>query len=263
MSFAEIIRNYRTNRGLSQEELGKAVGVSGQAVSKWESMNAMPDPKLLPALADALGTTIDALFGHEKHTKETLYGELREYLANNTDCNTSRKLLDLLADSFLIWEGSKAEVGYSLELDGQIVHLLDQDTVSGILWTTDDYRYLAMTQEPSGGWSSAICTPGITEYLSMMADPDVLKCVLWLIGQEPKVIETVLIPAKCGADSSRADEIAEKLVKLGAITVENVEINGVPRKLAKNLLSTSAANKVHTVTFLAAVGASVQCRMSK
>ncbi len=252
MSFAEIIRSYRTNRGLTQEELGKAVGVSGQAVSKWESMNAMPDPKLLPALADALGTTIDKLFGHEKHTKETLYGELREYLGNNTESDTDRKLFDVLSVAVLISEGTEADEQTSSESDAKIVHIIDRNTANGLLCTSDEFPYLAMALKPIEGWSSVICTPEISEYLAMMADPDVLKCVLWLLGQEPKLIETVLIPAKCGADPARADEIAEKLVKLGAITVENVEINGVPRKLAKTFLSTSGSYKQQTVVFLVA-----------
>ena len=263
MSFAERIRSTCIDLGLTQEELGKAVGVSGQAVSKWESMNAMPDPKLLPALADALDTTIDALFDHEKHTKEKLYSELREYLGNNTESDTDRKLFDVLSAAILIGDVTKADEQNSSEQDAQVVHIIDRNPAKGLLCTTDNFPYLAMTLEPTEGWSSVLCFPEISEYLAIMADPDVLKCVLWLLGQEPKLIETVLIPAKCGADTSRADEIAEKLVKLGAITVENVEINGVPRKLAKTFLSTSAAYKVQTVTFLTAACASVQCRMSK
>ena len=252
MSFAERIRSTRIDLGLTQEELGKAVGVSGQAVSKWESMNALPDPKLLPALADALGTTIDALFGHEKHSKETLYGELLEYLGNNTESDTDRKLFDVLTAAVLISEGTEADEQTSSESDGQIVHIIDRNTANGLLCTSDEFPYLAMTLEPTKGWSSVLCTSEISEYLAMMADPDVLKCVLWLLGQEPKLIESVLIPAKCGADASRADEIAEKLVKLGAITVENMEINGVRRKLARPFPATSGSYKPQTVAFLAA-----------
>ena len=37
MTFAENIKKYRTLRGLTQEELAAKVGVSGQAVSKWET----------------------------------------------------------------------------------------------------------------------------------------------------------------------------------------------------------------------------------
>lgn len=58
------IARFRKAAGLTQEALGKRVGVSTQAVSKWEG-GGMPDPALLPALADALGTTIDSLFGRD------------------------------------------------------------------------------------------------------------------------------------------------------------------------------------------------------
>ena len=60
----EQITRYRKGRNLTQEELGKAVGVSTQAVSRWENGGA-PDVALLPAIADKLGVTIDALFGRE------------------------------------------------------------------------------------------------------------------------------------------------------------------------------------------------------
>lgn len=61
---SEHITELRKERGLTQEQLGQLVGVSAQAVSKWEKGGA-PDVELLPALADRLGVTIDALFGRE------------------------------------------------------------------------------------------------------------------------------------------------------------------------------------------------------
>lgn len=59
------IAELRKERGLTQEQLGQLVGVSAQAVSKWEKGGA-PDVELLPALADRLGVTIGALFGREE-----------------------------------------------------------------------------------------------------------------------------------------------------------------------------------------------------
>lgn len=60
----EQIARYRKALGMTQEDLGRAVGISAQAVSRWECGGA-PDVALLPAVADALGVTIDALFGRE------------------------------------------------------------------------------------------------------------------------------------------------------------------------------------------------------
>lgn len=58
------IASLRKAAGLTQEELGKAVGVSTQAVSRWEC-GGTPDITLLPAVADRLGVSIDRLFGRD------------------------------------------------------------------------------------------------------------------------------------------------------------------------------------------------------
>ena len=63
MMMGENIRIYRQKKHLTQEQLGEMIGVSAQAVSKWENDNALPDTALLPALADALDITLDSLFG--------------------------------------------------------------------------------------------------------------------------------------------------------------------------------------------------------
>jgi transcriptional regulator with XRE-family HTH domain len=57
----DTIYRLRKEKGLSQEELGKMVGVSNKAVSKWETYEANPDITLLPLLAQALGITTDEL----------------------------------------------------------------------------------------------------------------------------------------------------------------------------------------------------------
>ena len=58
-----IIARKRKELGLTQEALGDALGVSYQAVSKWENELSSPDISALPLLADTLGLSIDALFG--------------------------------------------------------------------------------------------------------------------------------------------------------------------------------------------------------
>lgn len=63
MEFKDILSETRRAKGLSQEALAERIGVSRQAVSKWETGEASPDlPKLL-ALADALEISLDALCG--------------------------------------------------------------------------------------------------------------------------------------------------------------------------------------------------------
>ena len=65
MTFSEIIAKYRKELGLTQEGLALKLGVTNQAVSKWESGQSCPDIALLPLLADLFGITLDQLFGRE------------------------------------------------------------------------------------------------------------------------------------------------------------------------------------------------------
>lgn len=63
MTIGERIAEYRKARGVTQETLAQALGVTNQAVSKWESDQCCPDVMLLPEIADFFGVTLDGLFG--------------------------------------------------------------------------------------------------------------------------------------------------------------------------------------------------------
>lgn len=58
-----IIYELRKSKGITQEDLANQLGISYQAVSKWENGISCPDIALIPKLAFIFGTTIDALFG--------------------------------------------------------------------------------------------------------------------------------------------------------------------------------------------------------
>ena len=61
MTLGEKITDLRKKRGLSQEELAITLGVSRQAVSKWETMEAKPDTDKIVALAELFEVTTDWL----------------------------------------------------------------------------------------------------------------------------------------------------------------------------------------------------------
>lgn len=70
MTIGNVIATYRKNMGLTQDGLAQQLGVTNQAVSKWESDQSCPDILLLPKIADIFGITIDELFGREKPQAE-------------------------------------------------------------------------------------------------------------------------------------------------------------------------------------------------
>ena len=65
MSFAENLKQFRRERCLSQEELAEMLGVSRQAVSKWESDMGYPEVETLLRLANKLNLSLDCLMSVE------------------------------------------------------------------------------------------------------------------------------------------------------------------------------------------------------
>lgn len=61
ITIGKRIARLRKDKGLKQEALAEMLGVSGQAVSKWENGQTCPDISLLPQLAQILGVTVDEL----------------------------------------------------------------------------------------------------------------------------------------------------------------------------------------------------------
>ena len=70
MSIGKNIAKYRKAKGFTQEELGAKLGVTNQAVSKWESEISMPDIMLLPEIATVLNITLDDLYGIVKEPEK-------------------------------------------------------------------------------------------------------------------------------------------------------------------------------------------------
>ena len=73
------IYELRTQKGLSQKELGAILGVSNKAVSKWENNANTPDIALLPKIANLFGVSIDALFSDDL----TACSELQSFMKDD------------------------------------------------------------------------------------------------------------------------------------------------------------------------------------
>lgn len=72
MNIADRIQNLRKSKGISQEELADKIGVSRQAVSKWESEQSLPDIEKICLLSDYFGVTTDYLLKGIEQIPETV-----------------------------------------------------------------------------------------------------------------------------------------------------------------------------------------------
>ena len=70
MSFADNLKMIRKEKGLTQEQLAEILGVSRQAVSKWESNNGYPETDKLIVIAKKFGVSLDYLIDNEPRKQE-------------------------------------------------------------------------------------------------------------------------------------------------------------------------------------------------
>lgn len=72
------IQKFRKEKGMTQEELAEKLGLSSQAVSKWENDASCPDIALLPQLCKLLGVTADELLSGKTETVKVMPAETRK-----------------------------------------------------------------------------------------------------------------------------------------------------------------------------------------
>jgi len=84
LNIAKAILNKRKEKGITQEELAKHIGVTIAAVSKWETAQSYPDIVLLPQLAAYFDISIDELMAYAPQLSRAdigkLYCKLYEHL---------------------------------------------------------------------------------------------------------------------------------------------------------------------------------------
>ena len=165
MSIGKNIAKYRKALGLTQEALGVKLGVTNQAVSKWEMEVSMPDIMLLPEIVTALGVSFEDIYGMEKSDEKISVS------ADNFPAYCHKKLIDLFYYStkmrFTHIGSSDAE-----QLNYQIQKLMDGckigciSNTQGAIVVTDDFSFIDCNYKAEGS-EQIIKSQGADDYLLM------------------------------------------------------------------------------------------------
>lgn len=89
MTIGKFLSERRKAQGLTQDQLAEKVGVSAQAVSKWENDLARPDADMLLVLAEIYGTTVDSL----------LRGTVAPTVKEDTEENIRKRVVSIKVDA--------------------------------------------------------------------------------------------------------------------------------------------------------------------
>ena len=78
MAIGDVIKKYRKNKGMTQEEMAACLGITTPAVNKWERGNTLPDITLLAPIARLLDITTDELLSFKDELTDE---EINQYLS--------------------------------------------------------------------------------------------------------------------------------------------------------------------------------------
>ncbi len=152
-TLGERIAEKRKAKGLKQDELAEMLGVSAQAVSKWENDVSCPDIMTLPLLAEKLGCTVDELLTGKEEQKDAVLvpeGERKDFerlvlriIVNGSDgervrVNLPLPLIKVFLDSGVSVSSMGGEKIGELNIDWKAIVAMVEQGVIGKLVEVDD-----------------------------------------------------------------------------------------------------------------------------
>lgn len=217
--FSINLRRIRKEKGITQEQLADAVGVSPQAVSKWE-ISSYPDASLLPAIADFLGVTVDMLYGRkgEKETslnqkvtdslRKTPYDQklfksyelCRAIMLGNMGCDEYADIPESILDA-TEWE-SHSQITRE---DGWL-----QARLNGNL------QYFLLMPEPECGYDSLLAyNENTVKLFEFLATPDALRAMYFLAGRSTLMLFTAkALASELGITEEKAKALIDGMLEL-------------------------------------------------
>lgn len=234
------IKKFRMAKGVTQEQLGQLVGVTTQAVSKWEC-GGTPDAELLPSLSEALGVSIDALFGREE---QSVALALAKQLCQMPDEEafhyafslcwamelglTHDALPDNLLEAYMDISAmdSKSHPSFSRVMhDGGMVAARN----------VPDFRHFFLMMEPKKGISAHLCEPEkLRRVFSLFADETMLKVLSSMYTRLNTPVAASLISKNTGMSIPDVERYLEILCQ---------------NKLVKRTVIATAAGDIYSYMF--------------
>lgn len=210
--FGLSVQKARKIQGMTQEQLGERLGVTAQAVSKWENGDSSPDLALLPELCTALETSADALLGTmQRQGVDALIRGLRERLDGMKGEERTRARSGVLAHLLLRdggeLQGNVIDVAYHQEREGrnrlESVSLIRQD--GSVVSVRSDGL-------PEAGDSDAT----IAAALAVLGEPMLLGLLRRLVGDRA---QGAVVRAEARSDPA-VREACDRLIEAGLLSLD-------------------------------------------
>ena len=188
-NFSSGLQRLRKQKGVTQEALASHLGVSPQAVSKWEN-GSYPDGDLLPKIADFFDVSIDCLYGRDDgnvSTTQKIIDELQQviYETENGTSGFFDKVLEYAwAIQISAWENNKYFYDRPALSKDNITTVSEVTHDAGFTYmrlNNDLEYYIAVKQPPEGFTKRLAVTDDMVKLFSFMGDKTNLKILQFML----------------------------------------------------------------------------------
>lgn len=211
----EQILRFRKEKGITQRELGEAIGVSSSAVSQWESGGA-PDISLLPALSDILGVTVDALFGRTESKREDMEEVVGRYIASLTEDKRLGQLISLIRKAMLIGCVDKDNIIDIVDFeqrDSEATYISRDGLLTAV--SLGGRAFISAIRNSDGMFDDLLlCDESISRLFSALSCPHALTMLSNLYRETPKYRTAGALAKLTGIMQSEAEEILSRFTEL-------------------------------------------------
>ncbi len=225
----------RKEKGIKQDILAKFVGVSTQAVSKWEN-GGVPDTELLPKIADYFGVSIDKLFGRSnqdinitanifKHINKTTPDSDERFRALFELCwDIERSIFNF--DSVVTEGGTIKDYELCLKPDEQQYSSIMSDHGFTRMGIANRLQYFLMVPEIKDKQKALFDNVNYIEFFNYLSDEDVFNTLCYLFKRDCKKAFTEnLFIKELSFNLEKAKKIIEILIKYQLVKKTQIELD--------------------------------------
>lgn len=187
--FSTTLQALRKGRGVTQEQLASYLGVSPQAVSKWEN-GSYPDGDLLPRIADYFGVSIDYLYGRdtEKVSLEQMVMDSIKAIKVGENLDHSKHFEQIMryvwAAQIGFWVENKTYYDRSEPEGDHVVASTVTDSAGFTYFRLNkSLQFYMLMKEPKEGFASYFrVTDRLTEFFSFLGKRENLEVLFYLLS---------------------------------------------------------------------------------
>ena len=236
MSLSSNIKRLRLEKNLTQEQLATKLGVSAQAVSKWETSETYPDGALLVPLANVLEVSLDELFGNNSVTMADISSKIVK-LIHNTEA-TER--FNVARD--IGWQIERGLFNCRMEIEKKYDpnEIKNQKNASYIL---DDNGFTIVSNgkepffsvfpQPVEGYGHFLNDKkDLQEIFAALSHESTMNALIYLYHKtENYVFEKEVLERDCAIQKEQLENVLGDLLTLKVIWMQKLTINGEERML--------------------------------